>query len=268
VPNIFTRQGGPVKGTPIDAIDREPISGRARNEFEAALYAKVKRSHQLVLRILLDHAGGRADCWPSNGRIAEIAGFTARNVQHVLRSLEAADLIRCVVDRSLRTQRRVVILDHPNAFRVLSRLGVSLIDLGVKAEPLELARSAHPGMKNPVQPGVKNPIGAGVKAGAPELFNASNIEVSNSRKFASQGRPRPRTCWPTAVNFNPPAPPPEPDPDPLETARVLATLKARFVRTLSPPGSPLAGPPQAAWHPPGVMGRPEPPHTPRANQGP
>lgn len=107
----------------FEPIDQEPLSGRARSEFESELYKKVKRGRQLVLRVILGFAGGRADCWVGNARIGEIAGYQIRNVQIILRQLEADGLIKCLYDHKVKTQRRIVILDHPNAVRVLAKLG-------------------------------------------------------------------------------------------------------------------------------------------------
>lgn len=161
-----------------DAIDAEPLTGRARNEFEATLHAKVKRSHQLVLRILLDFAGGKAECWPGNKRVAEIAGYEVRNVQYILRALEAAKVVRCLTDRSLRTQRRIVILDHPNAVRVLLRLGDRpWLHLGVQKTARKSAENVHLGVQETVGVGVQNPVGAGVQNSSPDFPPNSSSEA-------------------------------------------------------------------------------------------
>jgi hypothetical protein len=161
----------PAVKSPPDAIDREPLSGRARNAFEASLCGRAKRSAQLVLRIVLDHAGGRADAWPSNGRIAEIAGYKARNVQVILRQLEAAGLVRCCVDRSLKAQRRIVVLDHPNALKVLAKLGISWMQLGAQAEAAKPARKVGAGAQNLALAGAQNVVGAGAQRRPSELLN-------------------------------------------------------------------------------------------------
>lgn len=170
MPTILAREGGAVKAPP-DAIDREPLSGRARNAFEASLYPRAKRSAQLVLRIVLDHAGGRADAWPSNGRIAEIAGYKARNVQVILRALEAAGLVRCCVDRSLKAQRRIVILDHPNALKVLAKLGISWMQLGAQGTPRKQPAETGAGAQRKLGVGAQNVVGAGAQRRPPELFS-------------------------------------------------------------------------------------------------
>lgn len=182
-----------------DAIDAEPLTGRARNEFEATLHAKVKRSHQLVLRILLDFAGGKAECWPGNKRVAEIAGYEVRNVQYILRALEGeaekpeSQIIRCLVDRSLKTQRRIVILDHPNAVRVLLRLGDRpWLHLGVQETARKSAENVHLGVQETVGVGVQNPVGAGVQNSAPDFPLNPNSETRIPGFSRSLERPRPR----------------------------------------------------------------------------
>lgn len=177
-----------------DAIDAEPLTGRACNEFEATLHAKVKRSHQLVLRILLDFAGGKAECWPGNKRVAEIAGYEVRNVQYILRALETAKVIRCAVDRSLRTQRRIVILDHPNAIRVLLRLGDRpWLQLGVQETARKSAENVHLGVQETVGVGVQNPVGAGVQNSSPDFPLNSSSEAKIPGFSRSLERPKHRS---------------------------------------------------------------------------
>jgi Helix-turn-helix domain len=176
-----------------DAIDDEPLTGGARNEFEGSLYAKVKRSHQLLLRILLDFAGGKAECWPGNKRIAEIAGFQPRNVQLIIRALEAAQLIRCVLDRSLKTQRRIVILDHPNAVRVLVRLGDQpWMQLGAQETAPKQPEKVHPGAQKPVHPGAQKPVHPGAQRAPADFPLDSNSETRIPFFSHSFNRPKPR----------------------------------------------------------------------------
>ncbi len=77
------------------------------------MIARHTRSGQLVLRVLLDFAGGKAVCWPANETIVGIVGLKERAVQYILRDLEAAGTIRCIKDESLKTRRRIVMLNHP-----------------------------------------------------------------------------------------------------------------------------------------------------------
>lgn len=192
-PVVKTQCAPRTQKTPRDAIDAEPLTGRARNEFEATLHAKVKRSHQLVLRILLDFAGGKAECWPGNKRVAEIAGYEVRNVQYILRALEVAKVVRCLTDRSLRTQRRIVILDHPNAVRILLRLGDRpWLHLGVQKTARKSAENVHLGVQETVGAGVQNPVGAGVQNSAPDFPLNPNSETRIPGFSRSLERPRPR----------------------------------------------------------------------------
>jgi len=186
-----------------DVIDREPLQGRVRNEFEASLCTQVKRSHQLVLRILLDRAGGRAECWPGNAHIADLAGLKPRNVQLILRALEAEQLIKCVPDRSLSAQRRIVILDHPNALRVLARLGVSpWMQVGAQSSAPQSPRKVHLGAQKSVGAGAQKSVGAGAQSSAPKLFN-SELETSNSVVVSAGEEPEPSLRqmlnWPAGV---------------------------------------------------------------------
>ena len=93
----------------------EPIRlhGKERHDWERAFFARHTRSRQLVLRILAGFAGGKAECWPTNRKIAETVGIKPRAVQLILRSLEAAGAIRCIEDEPLAVQRRIVLLGHP-----------------------------------------------------------------------------------------------------------------------------------------------------------
>lgn len=171
-----------------DSIDTSPMTGAARNKFEATLHAQVRGSHQLVLRILLDRAAGKAECWPGNRRIAEIAGLAARNVQLILRSLESAEIVRCVVDRSLPTQRRIVILDHPNAVAVLVRLGCRpWLQSGAQPAAPSKAENVHLGAQKDVHLGAHSAVHAGAQSAAPE-FSSTNSET----RIPGFSRPRER----------------------------------------------------------------------------
>jgi hypothetical protein len=202
-----------------DAIDTEPLTGKARNDFEAGLFKTVKRSRQLVLRIILDHAAGKADCWPSNARIAEIAGYQPRNVQLILRALEADQVIRCVVDRSLRTQRRIVVLDHPDAVRVLSALGdCPWMNSGAQEKPAKQPPKVHPGAQVPVRAGAQIPVGAGAQ-GSPSEF-----------EFGSKSK--------LEIPFF--SPPRREENRPLTQAELLASIRMHAAKaaTASPGGTP------------------------------
>jgi hypothetical protein len=109
-------------------IDDCPLEGSLRREFEKAVVGRpdIKRTRQLFVRILLDEfCRGRADCFPSNAKMAEKAGCTSRNARGILTDLDIeANVLRLVSDRSITPQRRIVFVDHPHAehvFQVLSK---------------------------------------------------------------------------------------------------------------------------------------------------
>jgi Helix-turn-helix domain len=104
------------------AIDQSPLCGQERFTLERHVLAKVKKTPRFLMHELFDFFQGRADCFPSNAKISEVSGISPRNIQLVLRQLEAAELVKSVEDRSVPSQRRLVLLDHPNALQVLKAL--------------------------------------------------------------------------------------------------------------------------------------------------
>ena len=104
------------------AIDQSPLCGQERFTLERRVLAKVKKTPRFLMHELFDFFQGRADCFPSNAKISEVSGISPRNIQLVLRQLEAAELVKSVEDRSVPSQRRLVLLDHPNALQVLKAL--------------------------------------------------------------------------------------------------------------------------------------------------
>lgn len=106
-------------------IDRNPLPGAARYEFRRKILddTKVKASTRVVLDSLLDDfCWGRADCFPSNHAIAAKTNVHVRHVRRILRRLEDRGVISCVVDLSIWSRRRIVILAHPHAPKVLDEL--------------------------------------------------------------------------------------------------------------------------------------------------
>lgn len=104
------------------AIDQSPLCGQERFTLERHVLAKVKKTPRFLMHELFDFFQGRADCFPSNAKISEVSGISPRNIQLVLRQLEAAELMKSVEDRSVPSQRRLVLLHHPNALQVLKAL--------------------------------------------------------------------------------------------------------------------------------------------------
>lgn len=118
------------------AIDQAPLVGNERYVLERKVLAQVKRTPRFLLRELFDFFQGRADCFPSNAKIAEVSGISPRNVQLVLRQLEAAEIVKSIEDLRVRSQRRIVLLEHPNALLVMKAMN---------ALPQWMARFAEPG---------------------------------------------------------------------------------------------------------------------------
>jgi hypothetical protein len=118
------------------AIDQAPLVGNERYVLERKVLAQVKRTPRFLLRELFDFFQGRADYFPSNAKIAEVSGISPRNVQLVLRQLEKAEIVKSIEDLRVRSQRRIVLLEHPNAVPVMKALN---------ALPQWMARFAEPG---------------------------------------------------------------------------------------------------------------------------
>lgn len=88
-----------------------PLQGRARHEWETRLLRAdgMKPTHNHVLHALLRYAGGKPECWPSNESLALDCGVGERHVRRVLGEMAKAGIITVVVDRSVKTQRRIII---------------------------------------------------------------------------------------------------------------------------------------------------------------
>ena len=148
--------------TKSQAIDQDPLSGMERYALERSILAKIKKTPRFLLYELFEFFRGRADCFPSNAKLAEISGISQRNIQYLLRELETAELIKAVEDRSIPSQRRLVLLDHPHAIVVLKQLNAlpewlqKLVDRGVigrakvaSRNPARDAKVAYQGTQNP-----------------------------------------------------------------------------------------------------------------------
>jgi DNA-binding HxlR family transcriptional regulator len=108
--------------TKARSIDQSPLSGNERYVLERKVLSQVKKTPRFLLRELFDFFQGRADCFPSNALVSEASGISERNIQLVLRQLEKAEILRCVEDLTIHSQRRLVLLEHPNAMSVLKAL--------------------------------------------------------------------------------------------------------------------------------------------------
>ena len=153
------------------AIDQSPLCGQERFTLERRVLAKVKKTPRFLMHELFDFFQGRADCFPSNAKISEVSGISPRNIQLVLRQLEAAELVKSVEDRSVPSQRRLVLLDHPNALQVLKALHALPSWLERFACTDERSRGAGCASNRPggawLRPGAQNPQPGGATV-APE----------------------------------------------------------------------------------------------------
>jgi hypothetical protein len=164
------------------AIDQAPLCGQDRYTLERKVLAKVKKSPRFLLRELFDFFQGRADCFPSNAKVSKESGISLRNVQLLLRQLETDEIVKSVADPSIASQRRIVLLDHPNAFKTLRALGAvpdwvlnALTPGGARVAPLNRPRGA---MAAPQ--GAQNPPAGGATV-APEPLNSK--PASRNRAF-------------------------------------------------------------------------------------
>jgi hypothetical protein len=158
-------------------IDNRPLKGAARRAFENKILGRpeVKKSSQFLVRILLDDfCWGHADCFPANKTAGDAAGYKSRNVQLVFAHLDTTvNLLRLVVDRSIRSQRRIVFVDHPNAPDVFRALGQSPEIVALNPD---IARKRAPrGARNDTPRGAKN----GAPRGATECARNVALEAQH-----------------------------------------------------------------------------------------
>ena len=124
-PNLRLRPG---EQNEARSIDQAPLPDTERWKFrdELIALANVRGTTRVVLESIYDDfCRAKADCFPGNQRIAIKAGCKARNVQLKLQELELTGVLRCVIDRSIETQRRIVLLTHPHAASVLAELAAN-----------------------------------------------------------------------------------------------------------------------------------------------
>src|SRR5262245_7395802 len=121
---------GPDRGAPprSRSIDRQPLRGSARRAFERDLLRRpgLKGSRRALLLVLLsEFAWGKADCYPGKARLAAAAGLSPSTVKRALHDLVRMGLLRLVADLRLPSRRRIVLVDHPHARRVLDELAAA-----------------------------------------------------------------------------------------------------------------------------------------------
>lgn len=104
------------------SLDQNPLPGRERREWEKSVIRSAgKREQNHLLRVLLQFAGGKADCFPSVATIATEAGTSVKTVKRALKALDRLGVIATVEDGSIPTHRRIVFPSHPHADLVLRR---------------------------------------------------------------------------------------------------------------------------------------------------
>ena len=104
-------------------IDSAPLQGLPRHELERSVLEGIGGKARSVLRELFDYFRGRADCFVSNTTLANLLEKSIRHVQYALRELEAMEVIRIIPVPGIPSKRRIVLLQHPNALKVLKALG-------------------------------------------------------------------------------------------------------------------------------------------------
>src|SRR5262249_41405688 len=147
-----------------------------RRAFEKGLLSRpgLSRAALHLLRVILEEwHWGKADSYPSNAMIADLMGITPRHVQRILAELEALGVIVTAVDRSMTSQRRTILADHPNAPAILADLranpnvvvGAKLhAPRGDKSPP----KNMHLGVTKAVHLGVTKAVHLGVSKMSPE----------------------------------------------------------------------------------------------------
>lgn len=111
---------------PNESLDKSPLVGQARREFEKRTLDRpdVKGPLQIAVRVLLGNFHrGKADSYASNTAIHKLAGNPdERTVVRWIALLEAAGIIAVFLDNSIWSRRRIVFVEHPNAPAILREL--------------------------------------------------------------------------------------------------------------------------------------------------
>lgn len=64
--------------------------------------------------VILRCCQGKPDCWPSNEYLSTHCRMSVRGIQNVVRRLIKAGVLEEVKDKSLKTNRRLLVLSHPS----------------------------------------------------------------------------------------------------------------------------------------------------------
>jgi hypothetical protein len=177
-----TRNGGPGD----ESIDRIPLAGCTRRAFEKELHAVFrlkKNTWHLLDTLLSQFFWGKADCFPSFGALFPwLPGWSESTIRRHLQLLCEAGAIRIFEDRSIASQRRIILIFHPHADAVIEILTAN-------QNVREMAPKVHLGVsKMHGSRGVKKSAPRGVKKSAPRGVRALT--------------PKPLTVQPS--QFNPP----------------------------------------------------------------
>jgi hypothetical protein len=171
-----------------DAIDTEPLQGRGRREFELKVLAMASKGRQDILHWILWYCGGKAECWVSKSKLAERSGFSPRYVQRILRDFEgrgATDkkpalpaIIKCVTDRSLKSQRRIILIDHPHALKVIARFDSRpWMHSGENTRAPKSPVKVDAGENKPVSAGENKVVGSGENNRPPKRESSGNAKI-------------------------------------------------------------------------------------------
>lgn len=169
---VQPRLAGASKVRPFDPIPRDLRNDRRLTDGDVRLAAA-----------LIGYARNKADCWPSNARLASELGVTPRTIRNRLRRLEGAEWFRCIPDDGNRTGRRILL-----CWRL--------------PEPPEGRMSVSPPPREAV---------------SPEGYRVVTEKKSSGREARETRRPEPPAIPPPSVPSHPPSslrPPARPQRDP------------------------------------------------------
>lgn len=217
---ILPRRSAPAKGDRSSSVDRKPLERKDRREYEDKLMdgSGTKAITRLVLLAILDTCYGKADCFPSNERLAMKVNCDPQYVPRILRRLEALKLILCIFDQSIRSRRRIIVLGHPHAAAVLAELARSPFLVARNPCLSSAAREAIfdrcKGNKNSRCKGEKNHRCKGNQI-HPRSVLDSNFVVVRTQNLNPEEKP-PEQSTPIPIQRQRPEPEPMPTPAPAE----------------------------------------------------
>lgn len=109
-----------------ESIDRKPLVGLERRDFEKSLPQKYKlkdKTLHLLHVLLAQFFCGKADCYPPISALMEwLQGWSESTIRRHLQLLRDAGITRMFEDRSIGSQRRLVLPDHSNGQAIIGEL--------------------------------------------------------------------------------------------------------------------------------------------------